>query len=89
MVSTPRSNSAVFSALPVEDDERVIGDDHSILAPVIESSPDQILDGLLTRVGYGLFQKKLLVRRSSLLYCTYSFLHVKKLGFMWVWLVSR
>lgn len=62
------TNSVLFSSLPTtepdeERQQRVVQDGHSILAPEIESSSDQILDGLLTRVGYGLFQKKLLVKQ--------------------------
>ncbi|GAA5813882.1 hypothetical protein MFLAVUS_007370 [Mucor flavus] len=47
------SSTAIFTPLPTEDEE--------IQSSVTERNPDQILDGLLSKVGYGLFQKKLLV----------------------------
>lgn len=50
------SNTTLFTALPTEDEH--VGNDHSLE----EKNPDQILDGLLAKVGYGLFQKKLLVK---------------------------
>lgn len=51
------SNTTLFTALPTEEEE-IVRNEHSSE----EKDPDQILDGLLTKVGYGLFQKKLLVK---------------------------
>jgi hypothetical protein len=79
------SDSTIFTALPTEE-EQLNDNDH------FESSPDQILDGLLTKVGYGLFQKKLLVKKKRR-YSQYFFLlnnsYIHAIGIMWVWLVSR
>lgn len=50
------SDTTLFTALPTEDEH--VGNDHSLE----EKDPDQVLNGLLTKVGYGLFQKKLLVK---------------------------
>lgn len=51
------SSAAIFTPLPTEDHEEEIGSQ----SVITEKNTDQILDGLLAKVGYGLFQKKLLV----------------------------
>ncbi|KAI9350952.1 hypothetical protein BD770DRAFT_154618 [Pilaira anomala] len=51
------SSAAIFTPLPTEDHEEEI-ESQSVIT---EKNTDQILDGLLAKVGYGLFQKKLLV----------------------------
>lgn len=54
MVAANSNPTHIFTALPQEDVE--IGEQE------VNGTTDQILDGLLSKVGYGLFQKKLLVR---------------------------
>ncbi|GAN00969.1 MFS general substrate transporter [Mucor ambiguus] len=56
MVEINSSTAHAFSALPTE--EQVEEESSSI--PLVGTT-DQILDGLLSKVGYGLFQKKLLI----------------------------
>lgn len=58
------SNTTLFTALPTEDEH--VENDQSLE----EKNPDQILDGLLAKVGYGLFQKKLLVKYNHLFHHT-------------------
>ncbi|KAI8378525.1 hypothetical protein BD560DRAFT_389632 [Blakeslea trispora] len=43
---------------PLQTDEEIAD---TIKEQDEHSTPEQILDGLLTKVGYGLFQKKLLI----------------------------
>jgi hypothetical protein len=54
MVVVNSTSAHVFTPLPQEEVEN--GDQG------LNGTTDQILDGLLSKVGYGLFQKKLLVR---------------------------
>lgn len=61
MVSNVATNStAVFTALPTDEEDQ---DGHNITSNSDNSSSDQILDNLLTKVGYGLFQRKLMVNK--------------------------
>jgi hypothetical protein len=53
MTSLPRHS---FEPLPTSDDVED-GIAHGLVSP----NTEEILDGLLSKVGYGLFQKKLLV----------------------------
>lgn len=56
MVSNVNTNStAIFTALPTDEEDQ---DGHN---STNNSSSDEILDNLLTKVGYGLFQRKLMV----------------------------
>lgn len=55
------SSSQSFAQLPVEEDGAEVELRHALNVNN-GNSHEEILDGLLARVGYGLFQKKLLVR---------------------------
>lgn len=60
MVEINSSAAHAFIALPTE--ERV--EEEEGTSVTLMGTTDQILDGLLSKVGYGLFQKKLLVSLS-------------------------
>lgn len=58
MVEVNSNTAHAFTALPTEEQ----AEESSSITLV--GTTDQILDGLLSKVGYGLFQKKLLVNCS-------------------------
>jgi hypothetical protein len=80
MVIVNSTSAHVFTALPQEEVEN--GEQE------LNGTTDQILDGLLSKVGYGLFQKKLLVRTPSTSNTTYLKHMPVILDIMWVWMVS-
>ncbi|KAL7314859.1 hypothetical protein PS15m_006374 [Mucor circinelloides] len=55
MVEVNSNAAHAFTALPTEEQ---VEENSSI---TLVGTTDQILDGLLSKVGYGLFQKKLLI----------------------------
>lgn len=55
MVEANSNAAHVFTALPTEEQAEESS------STMLIGTTDQILDGLLSKVGYGLFQRKLLV----------------------------
>lgn len=62
MVSNVATNStAIFTALPTDEEDQDGLNSSRRNLNSNNSSSDEILDNLLTKVGYGLFQRKLMV----------------------------
>lgn len=85
MVEINSNTAHAFTALPTE--EQVEEEEEESSSITLVGTTDQILDGLLSKVGYGLFQKKLLVS-FLIAICLLDLIPSVSTDIMWIWMVG-